>query len=184
MDPITTPSLLGEVRDFLSSLRKDWPEVFAPARRAKAEMAPPPVAVVAAPAEAVSPALPIPPVAVDAPIKAGAPKGDLVSLFRARAEHWAPFLGVSFNRVSVKDQRTLWGSCTREGNLNFSWRLALAPDAVLDYLIVHELAHRAQMNHSRRFWEVVERVCPAHRSHRRWLRKNAAALHSAVRPTR
>ncbi len=105
-------------------------------------------------------------------------------LFRARAEHWAPLLGVSFGRVSVKDQRTLWGSCSREGNLNFSWRLALAPDEVLDYLVVHELAHRAQMNHSRRFWEVVERVCPEHRAHRRWLRKNAPALHRAERPVR
>lgn len=107
--------------------------------------------------------------------------GDLVALFRARAEYWAPYLGVTFNRLSVKDQRTLWGSCTREGNLNFSWRLALAPDCVLDYLIVHELSHRAQMNHSRRFWSVVETVCPGHRSHRRWLRKHGAALHAARR---
>ena len=129
-----------------------------------------------------SPSSCIAPVAVDAPIKVAVPTGDLVVLFRSRAERWAPLLGVSFGRICVKDQRTLWGSCTREGNLNFSWRLALAPDAVLDYLIVHELAHRAQMNHSRRFWEIVERVCPAHRSHRRWLRKNAAALHAALRP--
>lgn len=110
-------------------------------------------------------------------------EGDLAQLFRSRAEYWAPFIGVSFNRVSVKDQRSLWGSCTRTGNLNFSWRLALTPDPVLDYLVVHELAHRAQMNHSRRFWEVVERVCPMHRSHRRWLRKNGRALHLAARPT-
>ncbi len=124
----------------------------------------------------------IAPVAADAPIKEGVGAGDLAVLFRSRAQYWAPLLGVSFGRVSVKDQRTLWGSCTREGNLNFSWRLALAPEEVLDYLIVHELAHRAQMNHSRRFWAVVERVCPTHRSHRRWLRKNAAALHAAARP--
>lgn len=109
------------------------------------------------------------------------PSNDLLPLFRSRAEYWAPYLGVTFNRLSVKDQRTLWGSCTREGNLNFSWRLALAPDPVLDYLIVHELSHRAQMNHSRRFWEVVETVCPGHRSHRRWLRKNGRALHLATR---
>lgn len=116
-------------------------------------------------------------------MKAGLPLGDLVPLFRSRAEYWAPFLGVTFNRVSVKDQRTLWGSCTREGNLNFSWRLALAPDAILDYLVVHELSHRAQMNHSRRFWAVVETVCPGHRTHRRWLRKHGAALHRAARPS-
>lgn len=166
MEPTAAPSILSEVRDFLSSLKKEWPEVFLPAKRPKAE------------GQFVA----VPSVAVDAPVKAAVPEDDLVALFRSRAEYWAPFLGVTFNRISVKDQRTLWGSCTREGNLNFSWRLALAPDAVLDYLVVHELAHRAQMNHSRRFWEVVERVCPGHRTHRRWLRRNGAALYHAARP--
>jgi len=162
----------------------EWPEVFSNpvAVRPKAEAPAPSISVSpVSVADKVPATVLIPSVPSDAPLKAGLPEGDLVVLFRARAEFWAPFLGVSFNRVSVKDQRTLWGSCTREGNLNFSWRLALAPDPVLDYLIVHELAHRAQMNHSRRFWGVVERVCPHHRSHRRWLRKNAAALHAAKR---
>lgn len=163
----------------------EWPELFLIAKRPKAEV-PTPIAVPVpqAPAPRNAPAsILIPSVALDAPLKAGLPVGDLVPLFRARAEYWAPYLGVTFNRLSVKDQRTLWGSCTREGNLNFSWRLALAPDPVLDYLIVHELSHRAQMNHSRRFWSVVETVCPGHRSHRRWLRKHGAALHNAVRPS-
>lgn len=180
---MTSPSLLGEVRDFLSSLRLEWPEVFAPSKRPKAEAPAPSTAAVPqtpVPHKAL-PSVLIPSVPVDAPLKAGLPAGDLVPLFRARAEYWAPYLGVAFNRLSVKDQRTLWGSCTREGNLNFSWRLALAPDSVLDYLIVHELSHRAQMNHSRRFWSVVETVCPGHRSHRRWLRKHGAALHAARR---
>lgn len=178
---MTTPSILEEVRGFLSSLKTDWPELFAPKKsvRPKAE-APVPKAV-AVPV-CSSPFVAVENVAVDAPIKGSLPEGDLVALFRSRANHWAPILGVTFNRLSVKDQRTLWGSCTREGNLNFSWRLALAPDAVLDYLIVHELSHRAQMNHSRRFWEVVERACPGHRTHRRWLRRNGAELHRAVKP--
>lgn len=179
-----SPSILDEVRDFLSSLKSDWPEVFIPIKRPKAEKPPLPLSPQSVVVQPVLPVNLIAPVAVDAPIKDTLPAGNLVSLFRTRAEYWAPFIGVSFNRISVKDQRTLWGSCTREGNLNFSWRLALAPEPVLDYLIVHELAHRAQMNHSRRFWEVVERVCPGHRSHRRWLRKNAVALHAAVRPRR
>lgn len=177
-------SILGEVRDFLASLKNDWPEVFTPAKRPKAEKPSLPSSPQSVVVQSVPPNLLIPSVAVDAPYRSTIAEGDLVALFRSRAEYWAPYLGVSFNRVSVKDQRTLWGSCTREGNLNFSWRLALAPEPVLDYLIVHELAHRAQMNHSRRFWEVVERVCPGHRSHRRWLRKNAVALHAAVRPRR
>ncbi len=125
-------------------------------------------------------ALPVKAVPLDAPVKSTVYEGDLVALFRSRAEYWAPFLGVSFKRVSVKDQRTVWGSCTRAGNLNFNWRLSLAPDEVLDYLVIHELAHRAEMNHSRRFWAIVERVCPDHRHHRRWLRKHGAALHAAV----
>ncbi len=115
-------------------------------------------------------------------MKAAVPEEELVALFRSRCEFYAPFLGVTFNRVSVKDQRTLWGSCTPDGNLNFNWRLTMAPPAVLDYLVVHELAHRAQMNHSRRFWELVERLCPGHRTHRRWLRKNGNALYKAPRP--
>ena len=177
-----SPSIIGEVRDFLSSLKTDWPEIFAPLKRPKAEAPAMGAPVVPSVAQAVLPSNRIPSVAVDAPIKSALPEGDLLVLFRSRVEYWAPFLGVTFNRVSVKDQRTLWGSCTRAGNLNFSWRLALAPDSVLDYLIVHELSHRAQMNHSRRFWEVVERVCPGHRTHRRWLRRNGPALFLAVKP--
>ncbi len=172
---MTSSSILGEVRDFLSSLKKEWPEVFLTAKRPSTVIAP----IVA---KAVIPSDLIPSVSVDAPIKSQIAEGDLAAHFRSRAEYWASYLGVSFNRVSVKDQRTLWGSCTRAGNLNFSWRLALAPDPVLDYVIVHELSHRAQMNHSRRFWEVVERVCPGHRTHRRWLRRNGPALFLAVKP--
>lgn len=183
MEPAPSPSIISEVRDFLSSLKIEWPELFIPAKRPKAEV-PTPIAVPDTPVPRKAlPSVLIPSVAVDAPLKDVLPAGDLVPLFRSRAEYWAPFLGVTFNRVSVKDQRTLWGSCTREGNLNFSWRLALAPDPVLDYLVVHELSHRAQMNHSRRFWAVVETLCPGHRSHRRWLRKNGRALHTAKRPS-
>ena len=159
------------------------PELFAVKTRPKAASS---VVAVAAPplsADAVPPEALVPFVPDDAPLKAAVPAGDLRPLFRSRAEFFAPFLGVSFNRVSVKDQRSLWGSCSQQGNLNFSWRIALAPDPVLDYLVVHELAHRAQMNHSRAFWTLVERLCPAHRTHRRWLRKNGRALHDAVRPS-
>lgn len=159
MEPSLATSIVGEVREFLASLRSEWPEIF-------------PVAKPPSPAPAPAPA----------PLRAAPPDGDFVALFRSRAEHFAPLLGVTFGRISVKDQRTVWGSCTRAGNLNFNWRLTMAPPEVLDYLVVHELAHRAQMNHSRRFWEVVERVCPDHREHRRWLRKNGKSLYSAPRP--
>ena len=165
-------SVLAEVREFIDGMKREWPELFS--RRPK--LAAPP------PAPSRPPAALVPAPAADAPLRAVVPEGDLAELFRLRAEHWARVLGVSFGTVRGKDQRALWGSCTRAGNLNFNWRLALAPDCVLDYLVVHELAHRVHMDHSRRFWSFVERACPGYRAHRRWLRKNGSALYRAPRP--
>lgn len=85
-------------------------------------------------------------------------------------------MGVAYGRVAIRDQKTRWGSCSRAGNLNFSWRLVLAPPAVLDYVVVHELAHRVELNHSARFWRVVARHCPAMDEHRAWLRAHGATL--------
>lgn len=101
------------------------------------------------------------------------------ALFSERAAHFAAAMGVAYKRIFIKDQRTLWGSCSQAGNLNFNWRVVLAPAAVLDYLVVHELAHLLEMNHSRRFWAHVERQCPDYRVHRRWLRDNARDLKRA-----
>ncbi len=97
-------------------------------------------------------------------------------LISGRAAHWAARLGVGYGRVSVKAQRTLWGSCSLRGNLNFNWRLADAPLETLDYVVIHELCHLREMNHSRRFWAHVEAACPDYRQRRRWLRLNGAAL--------
>lgn len=85
-------------------------------------------------------------------------------------------MGLTYGRVTVRDQKTRWGSCSRAGNLNFNWRLMLAPPAVLDYVVVHELAHRVEMNHSARFWHVVARYCPLYTMHRRWLREQGTTL--------
>lgn len=85
-------------------------------------------------------------------------------------------MGLTYGQVTIRDQKTRWGSCSRAGNLNFNWRLALAPSAVLDYVIVHELAHRVELNHSVRFWRVVARYCPAYNEHRVWLRKHGTEL--------
>ena len=85
-------------------------------------------------------------------------------------------LGVSFGRLAIKDTRTRWGSCSSKGNLNFSWRLVMAPLEVLDYVVAHEVAHLREMNHSSRFWTHVETLCPLYREHRRWLRVNGAML--------
>lgn len=104
-------------------------------------------------------------------------------LFTGRARFWSERMGVRFNRIFIKDQRTLWGSCSAKGNLNFNWRVALAPEAVVDYLVIHELAHLLEMNHSRRFWAHVAQHCPDYKRHRRWLRENGQKLKSSAMPS-
>ncbi len=93
-----------------------------------------------------------------------------------RAEYYARQMQVSYGRVAVKDQKTRWGSCSAKGNLNFNWRLILAPGEVLDYVVVHELAHRREMNHSVRFWNLVESVLPDYQQRKRWLKENGDRL--------
>ena len=79
---------------------------------------------------------------------------------------------MDYGRISVRQQKTRWGSCSVRGNLNFNWKLALMPEEILDYVVVHELAHRVEMNHSPRFWAVVETVLPDWRERRRWLKQH------------
>ena len=74
----------------------------------------------------------------------------------------------------LEEQKTRWGSCSAKGNLNFNWKLILMPEEILDYLVVHELAHRIEMNHSPAFWRVVEREIPDYEERRMWLKKNGA----------
>jgi hypothetical protein len=81
------------------------------------------------------------------------------------AEH-----GFSYNRITIRDARTRWGSCSQKKNLSFSWRLIKAPEFVIDYLILHELAHTVHMNHSKRYWALVERICPAYEKAEKWLK--------------
>jgi len=87
-------------------------------------------------------------------------------------------LGVQAARITVKDTRSRWGSCTSDARLSFSWRLICAPPAVLDYVAAHECAHLLEMNHSDRFWAHVERICPDWKRQRRWLRTNGRELHA------
>jgi predicted metal-dependent hydrolase len=86
-------------------------------------------------------------------------------------------LGLRPGRLSLRDPRSRWGSCSSTGDLMFSWRLALAPPAVLDYVVAHEVAHLAEMNHSPRFWAVVRRLCPDYEAPREWLRRHGGSLH-------
>lgn len=93
-----------------------------------------------------------------------------------RAEYYAAQLGVSYNRITIRDQKTRWGSCSGKGNLSFNWRLILAPPKILDYVVVHELCHRREMNHSPRFWALVESILPDYKQSRKWLKENGDKL--------
>lgn len=93
-----------------------------------------------------------------------------------RVARYAKQMNVSYGRVTVRCQKTRWGSCSRTGNLSFNCLLMLAPPEVLDYVIVHELCHRKEMNHSARFWAEVEKVLPDYRMRRHWLKENGEAL--------
>jgi predicted metal-dependent hydrolase len=99
----------------------------------------------------------------------------------AVAEEWAARMAVSYRRIRVGAQRTLWGSCSPNGSLSFNWRLVLAPHEILEYVVVHELCHLKVLDHSPRFWELVERHRPGWREQRDWLRDHGPEL-MAFRP--
>jgi predicted metal-dependent hydrolase len=94
----------------------------------------------------------------------------------ALAEEEADALGVTYRQIRIGSQRTLWGSCSPRGVLSFNWHLVLAPFEVLDYVVVHELCHLHALDHSRRFWKLVEARRPDWRNHREWLREYGAEL--------
>lgn len=93
-----------------------------------------------------------------------------------RTRDLAERYGFEYKRIAVKDQSSRWGSCSSLGNLNFNWRLFLAPSVVLDYVIIHELAHTQQMNHSKAFWNIVEKIMPEFRKSKLWLKTNGNNL--------
>ncbi len=93
-----------------------------------------------------------------------------------RVSYYADRMQVSYGRVTVRCQKTRWGSCSQKGNLNFNCLLLLAPPRVLDYVVVHELCHRKEMNHSVRFWAEVERVMPDYQEQQGWLREHGQEL--------
>lgn len=95
----------------------------------------------------------------------------------AASDRYAAALGRSYHRISLRDTRSRWGSCSSEGVLMYSWRLIMAPRQVLDYVAAHEVAHLVEMNHSARFWAVVEQLFPDHKVCRKWLRDKGGDLH-------
>ena len=105
-------------------------------------------------------------------------KGEARRIVAPRAKLHAEALGRRVGRVTVRDTATRWGSCSSRGDLSFSWRLVLAPEEVLDYVVAHEAAHLVEMNHSERFWALVERLMPDYRRPRTWLKRHGAKLHA------
>lgn len=99
----------------------------------------------------------------------------------ARVALYADLLGVQYGRITVRTQKTRWGSCSSKGNLNFNCLLMLAPPEVLDSVVVHELCHRKHMNHSKAFYAEIERVFPDYKTHHAWLKKNGRALMNRVK---
>jgi len=95
----------------------------------------------------------------------------------AACDRHAATLGRDYTRLSLRDSRSRWGSCSCEGRLMFSWRLAMAPPEILDYVAAHEVAHLAEMNHSPAFWSVVEDLCPDYGTYRGWLRREGGGLY-------
>ncbi len=93
-----------------------------------------------------------------------------------RTAFFASQIGVDYGRITIRNQKSRWGSCSSKGNLNFNCLLMLMPQDVIDYVIVHELCHRLEMNHSPKFWREVEKIIPDYKSRRKWLRENGGGI--------
>ncbi len=102
---------------------------------------------------------------------------EAAAIFEEKAEEFAKRLHVSFEDIRIKDQKSRWGSCSSKRNMNFNWRLLMAPEPVCDYVIIHELCHLVHMNHSADFWNLVESICPDYRQYKKWLREKGKLLY-------
>ena len=97
-----------------------------------------------------------------------------------RVEYYAPIVGVDYGKITIRNQKTKWGSCSAKGNLNFNCLLMLTPPEVIDSVVVHELCHRKEMNHSKRFYDEVLRVYPDYKKWNKWLKDNGPAILSRM----
>jgi predicted metal-dependent hydrolase len=99
-----------------------------------------------------------------------------VIILERKAREFAAAFGVEYGRFSIRGQRTRWASCSHRGTLSFNWRLIMAPEPVVDYVVIHEVAHLKEMNHTRRFWGLVAERCPSWRQHKKWLDDHGTEL--------
>jgi len=98
------------------------------------------------------------------------------SVFESRIDHYADEMGVTPGKLELRNQRTRWASCSFQRTLSFNWRLIMTPDNVIDYVVVHELAHLREKNHTRLFWNIVREYAPNYEEHIDWLTENSARL--------
>lgn len=97
-------------------------------------------------------------------------------LIEDRVEEYAEEMGVEYDKLEIRNQRTKWGSCSSSGTLGINWRLVMAPEEILDYVVIHELAHLEEENHGKAFWSLVSQFDPEYRAHADWLDENSARL--------
>jgi predicted metal-dependent hydrolase len=101
-------------------------------------------------------------------------------LIREKVRTTSLKMGLAYNRVVIRGQRTRWGSCSCKKNLNFNWRIIMAPEPVIDYVVIHELSHLKQMNHSKKFWNIVAKYCPQWHDSREWLNNHTVDLNTIL----
>jgi predicted metal-dependent hydrolase len=97
-----------------------------------------------------------------------------------KAREFSLKTGLIYNKISIRGQKSRWGSCSHKMNLNFNWRLIMLPEPVLDYVVIHELCHLQEMNHSKKFWKLVESYCPEWKKYRKWLYQNNSYLKTSL----
>ncbi|MDE7445586.1 MAG: M48 family metallopeptidase [Lachnospiraceae bacterium] len=102
---------------------------------------------------------------------------EAAEILTQKVQEYAEILNVNFKDIRIKDQKSRWGSCSSKGNLNFNWRIIMAPEPVCDYVIIHELCHLIHMDHSPDFWKKVEEICPEYRQYKKWLKNNIELLY-------
>ena len=194
-----TQSVVSDVKLFLERLKKEMPEVFSPADKTAAateEAAAAPANKVLYNGDLFEARVYITPdqeegVTFDNNTfhvylqnKDGNPSLLVTQWLRQKAaevlpqktKEWAEKIGVEYNRVVLKDQRTLWASCSAQKNINYSYRIIKMPPAVQDYLVIHELCHLLQMNHGPEYWQLVGQFSPDYKLHRRWLNEHKEAV--------
>lgn len=103
-------------------------------------------------------------------------RNEAIGIFQTAIERYAPLIGKQPTRFTVRRMRSRWGSCSSKGSLSLNWKILASPQSVIDYLVVHELAHLIEQNHSKRFWAVVERAMPDFRAARKWLKTHGNGI--------